>query len=369
MNFLRCLIVLLLISACSDKKASDINNTFGNLPVWTLEQDLLIEENEDLIFGYLLPPEVTSDGEILAADFRNSTIHHFNPDGSHIGTFSAKGSGPGEINQMGSGIILEDNSYLIFDRSEMRFTKFVRQNNSWTHTQIIPTETRIANFYEGPDETVIFYSVSSFNRANINNEQRGHTIGQMRLSGEIIQDSLVYGTVNTHLIRMEDNGFMVRIMPAGYGLNSISQVFNKNIIVHAQTDAFKFTVKDILSGETRDIAYHIEPISLSPAEKDTLVAQVGSQFANIMRDKMPEFHRVIESFIIADNGDIWVRMGTKGRSELDYDWVVMNINGDLLARVKNPTDVNISKIKNGKAYGAKRDEETGFSIHRFKIVN
>lgn len=366
MKALRRIVILILVAACNNN-TQESNNPFTSLPTWSLEQDLLIEESDDLIFGYTYPPEITSDGEILVADFQNSVIHHFNKDGQSLGTFSRKGSGPGEINQMGSGTILEDDTFVIFDRAEMRFTKFRRQHGSWNHTEIIPTATRVSAFSEGPENTIIYHGVTVFDRSNIDNSERGYTLSQMKLSGEILRDSLIYGPVNTHLIRIEGTGFMVRNMPTGYGLNSISQVYNKSLIVHAQTDAFQFTVKNILTDEVKTFSHPIEPVALTSAEKDTLISQVGPQFTSVIRDKMPEYHRIIESFFVSDDGKIWVRLGAKSNPEPEFDWIVVDLDGTLIAKVRNPEGVSISSLKNGKVYGSRRSPETGTSIYRFRI--
>lgn len=366
MKTIRCIAILFIVASCSDN-TPESNNPFSSLSVWSLEQDLLIEESDELIFGYTYPPEIASDGDILVADFQNSVIHHFNASGQNQGTFSRKGSGPGEINQMGSGSMFDDDTFLIFDRAEMRFVRFEKQNGTWGHTEIIPTETRVSAFSQGPNNTIIYHGVTSFDRSNINNDERGYTLSQMKLSGDILRDSLIYGPVNTHLIRIEGNGFMVRNMPNGYGLNSISQVFDKNIIVHAQTDAFKFTVKNIITDEISTFSHPIEPVPLTQAEKDTLISQVGPQFTSVMRDKMPEFHRIIETFFVSDDGNIWARLGPKSNPIPEFEWVVMDLNGNLIARVSNPTGVTISTLKNGHVYGTSRNPETGTSIHRYRV--
>lgn len=370
MNVLRCIVLLFFVVSCSNSDSPKSSNPFADLPVWTLEQDLLIEETDELIFGYTMPPLVTSDGEIIVGDFQNSIIHHFNPNGEHLGTFSGKGSGPGEIDGgLSGGIVLENDNYLIFDRSTMRFTEFTRQNGTWIHTEITPSESPLGIFFEGPENTIITQSLVSFNRSNVNDSDRGYYVRQIDRTGKALRDSLLFGPTNTHLMNVQDDRFTVRGMPAGHGLTSITKVFNKNTVVHASTDAFKFTILDLMDYSVREIQHAITLVPLTSAEKDTLVSQVGEMFASALRAKMPEFHRVIQTFQVDDKGQIWVNVQPFVVDEIEFNWVVMDLEGELLAKVSYPADVSLSFIRHGFAYGTSRNDETGTSIHRYRIIN
>src|SRR5690606_1908256 len=124
---------------------------------------------------------------------------------------------------------------------------------------------------------------------------------------------------NTHLMNVQDERFTVRGMPAGYGLTSISRVYDQNTIVHASTDAFRFTILELNTNTTREIFHSIPPIPLTSAEKDTLVSQVGNMFASAMRAKMPEFHRALHTFQIDDKGLIWVNVNPFEVNETEYN--------------------------------------------------
>lgn len=369
MKLIRCIVLLFFVASCNHSDNPDSSNPFADLPVWTLEQDLLIEESDDLIFGYTMSPQVTSDGEIIVADFQNSIIHHFDPNGDHLGTFSGKGSGPGEINGgLSGGVVLQNDNFLIFDRSTMRFTEFTRQNGSWTHTDISPSESPLGIFFEGPDNTIITQSLVSFNRSTLNESDRGYYVRQIDRTGKVLRDSLLFGPTNTHLMNVQDDGFIVRGMPSGHGLTSISKVYELNTIVHASTDAFRFTILDLNTNTTREIHHTIPLIPLTSAEKDTLVSQVGNMFASAMRAKMPEFHRVLHTFQLDDDGLIWVNVNPFKVDETEYNWVIMNMEGELLAKMNYPEGVSLANIQNDMAYGSSRNPETGTSIHRYRII-
>jgi hypothetical protein len=369
MKLIGCIVLLLFVVSCSKTETSVSNNPFTDLPVWTLEQDLLIEESDDLIFGYTMSPQVTSDGEIIVADFQNSIIHHFDSEGDHLGTFSGKGSGPGEIDGgLSWGIVLENDNYLIFDRSTMRFTEFTRQNDTWIHTEITPSESPLGIFFEGPENTIITQSLVSFNRSNVNDSGRGYYVRQIDRTGKALRDSLLFGPTNTHLMNVQDDRFTVRGMPAGYGLTSITKVFNKKTVVHASTDAFKFTILDLTDNSVREIQHAITPVPLTSAEKDTLVSQVGDMFASAMRAKIPDFHRAMHTFQIDDKGLIWVNVNPFEVDETEYNWVIMNMEGELLAKMSYPENVSLANIQNDMAYGSSRNSETGTSIHRYRII-
>ena len=368
MKVIQALLLASLVYACTPSQPDEQSNPIENIPVWTLEETITIQETDDFIMGFVGSPLVTSKGEILLPEFRASKIFHFDAQGAYLGTFSQKGSGPGEINDYSTAIITKDDKYVVFDRSEMRFTIFDKDNDTWKHTEMINTETNPGQFFEGPDNTIIGRTQVSWNRRNLNEPDRGYYLRQMTYSGTILKDSLIFGPVDNFLVWETEQAFSVTSIPGGHGLTSFSEIYDENTIIHAQTDRFEFTILDIENGETRTISHDLPLVPLTPAEKDTMLAQVRSQFVNALQDKMPEYKRAINSFFVDDVGNIWVNITPIPDAETAYNWLIMDFDGKFLGKLQSPKNFTLSTSKNGLVYGMRRSNETGITVSGFKII-
>ena len=368
MKHLLVISLLILVSACSSKQPSEIAQSSGDIPIWSLTETVSIQESNDLIFGYAIGPAVTSDDEILIVDIQKYVVHHFSPDGTHLGTFSQSGSGPGEMKNFSGSIITSNDEFVVFDRSEMRFTFFESLDGTWTHTKMINSETVPSVFFEGTDQTIIGRTTISFNRSNLNKPDPGYYVRQMTYEGEILKDSLLYGPMNNFLVWETNNGFTIRSFPGEYGETAFTSVYDKNTIIHATSEIFEFTIMDVNTGETRTFFHDIPRIPLTSAEKDTLISQAGDRFASAMREKMPSHKRAINSFFVDDEGRIWVNVPTPAEDDPAYNYLILDLQGEFLGKVSTPNGRSISTVANNKVYVTKRDPESGTSIHVYTIT-
>lgn len=89
---------------------------------------------------------VRDDGHVFVADgYGNAAIHHFSPDGQHLGQWGAPGTGPGQFN-LPHGIAIDpEGRILVADRENERIQIFAPDGRSigeWIDVQR-PTQVRV----------------------------------------------------------------------------------------------------------------------------------------------------------------------------------------------------------------------------------
>jgi hypothetical protein len=99
------LAVMLLVSCSSD------NPSVGSPSLLALDTVLLVE-TDSLFVGQPTGFAAAEDGTYLIADLRNATVHHYAPDGRHLGRLGQRGRGPSEF-ASGPGVAIATGDSLV----------------------------------------------------------------------------------------------------------------------------------------------------------------------------------------------------------------------------------------------------------------
>ncbi len=101
----------------------------------SLTEELVIGGDENASEEYLFtcPTEICTDSQnnIYVADYNRSEIRVFNRQGEYIKSIGKKGKGPGEILEVLSMTIDENDNLIVVDRSNDRFTVFTDFGNNF----------------------------------------------------------------------------------------------------------------------------------------------------------------------------------------------------------------------------------------------
>ncbi len=353
-------------------------NPLIHLQEWTVDHHLTIQEPNDVLIGRIFHIDITSEGHIITGDISENHFLEFNSQGDFLGTISQRGSGPGENEQISSFFINNNDELVLHDGRTMRITLFKNEQDSWRHHQMHAldnSETSIGTIYPGPDSESLFAANSiSINYNNVHQDAIYRVVNQVDLTGHTISDSLARGQFDNFLINMSSDFFTIRGFPGSMGINSYFTVIDQRYIISATNNEFRITIYDHQTGEQSQIHYDIPKNELTQREQQDLLDQAGQNFRSSMREKMPQHHPVIHQLLSDDNQQIWVQITpvdndqNEDLNESIPNWLILNLDGDLLGKLYLPTDLNVRQIRNHQIYAVNAPDDDAPTIEVFRYT-
>jgi hypothetical protein len=346
-------LILLLISGCtSDDRQTEFDVTI--LPEWTLTHEFDVTEPDNILFGNIDRLGVLSSHDIIVADQTNKQFYHFNTDGEFVATFSEEGGGPGEMDQISSFYITPDDELVVYDRGNMRFTVFEYRNGAWHHTAIHnhdDSAVSMSSIFAGPGDFIYALTSNVWGMDAINATEWHQTIHLINTSGNIIRDSVATEQVDNFLLHVMDQGFMILTIPGSVGLTSYFDVIGQRYIVSARSDEFAIRVLDTDTGNQSKFHYPIKRIEFTDAEKQDIMESVSSNFRRQMREKMPDYQRVIRSVVTDNHERIWIKISVDNERENQPNWIIMNLDGSLEGQIYIPNETTVRAVRDSRIYG------------------
>jgi hypothetical protein len=139
------MILLFISTSCTSN-----NKQYDSINAPLIEAELLfkIEDNEEILFGWISDVLMTSKGDILVADVTRKKIHRFKEDGEFGGVYLSEGRGPGEVQRMAGNIsITDDDNVLLFDSALRRVSLYELTDNNLNVIRDINLEPFPSHFY------------------------------------------------------------------------------------------------------------------------------------------------------------------------------------------------------------------------------
>lgn len=106
-----------LCYSCNSSEDDTDAIDYSSLGELSTEVVLEIGESDDYLPDYIDELVVTGDGTILAYDNGHTTIEQFDSDGTHLGTVAREGQGPGELDNVSSLHVLNEDTLIVQSRS------------------------------------------------------------------------------------------------------------------------------------------------------------------------------------------------------------------------------------------------------------
>lgn len=370
----RFLIVLLsafLIQSCGSGSDSGDNNQIDYATIDSLQTQVVMEigETDDYLPGQLTSLVVTSNGDILVADWAGKTIEQFDSEGNHRATIAKEGNGPGEVGNYFSLRLLWNDTLLVSQSLSQR-DFFVPDNDGiyrFDHSQKSSEATErsfsiIANHSDSSyyaSEIQVF--TPSLNEGE-NEDYRQAPLMVVNSSGELLQDSVQTYKQGNWLVERSSNSIRVRSIPFRHE-DDLAMVGNGDYLI-ARVDSnaiFRYSSNHELMKKiplnvaerpitSDDLAYELDE-DLDPSTRNKLEARIG--------DFKPPYLNVY-----ATEDYIWLHTNT---SEAGKEMVVIDYEGNPVGKFMLPEVDSIEEIRGNSLYTIHESPEVGHLIRKYEI--
>ncbi|MCC5904562.1 MAG: 6-bladed beta-propeller [Balneolaceae bacterium] len=327
---------------------------------------------DDVLLGSWISVAVDNQRRVCIADHQENVIHLYNSDGSYNRQIGRAGDGPGEFRQI-SQMRTDDHYLHVKDPTLQRITRFNIETFEVAGTVSVTVDSNqdgpvpySASFDLLPDGNYLMHMGMSFWQGYPESDAYRSKTGKIldTISGNYRPGNVYTFQESEALVHREGRALMVISVP--YKHNSVVEYHNGQII-NGFSDRFLLKFYNLNSQYQRAVYYPFPKIPLDRNVILGIYADTNEQMRDIIRqDNMPENWPAFDTFIVDDEGRIWVKMFTD-----DYDtsrYVVLENSGELLAEFNWPRENLIQQIKNGFLYTIEENEDGLRRIVKYEIT-
>ncbi|SHE30537.1 6-bladed beta-propeller protein [Fodinibius roseus] len=389
-NILFDILIFVICIGCSNRSAVDLpehikNQDLENLTIYQADVQpnqtiQLIREqafgnSEDVLIGNPSQLEADRSGRVYIGDSQQKSIHVFQPDGNYLSSIGREGQGPGEFQWIGNMQILSDELF-IYDPNSHRLNVFRIPENSNTAPEFLHSVVISGDNFEGIPEA----NFMSPRLYRIRND--GSLILFSRNSiFQYRQDPEFQGVTRYYLVNMEDETSIDTIfemdmpehivtewftIPAPFNARGLMALSSDDRIFSVWTDDILIKVHSPDGVYERSFYYPFVNHDLNREDAINSMDDHEQLQKAVRSMELPKTWPALDRMFIDDKDRIWIATIV---DDLDiFEWWVMNEEGELLTRFNWPRSKQIVKVKNGKLYARKTEEETGLEeIVRYDI--
>lgn len=366
-------VLLVVVSACST--SSDPSTTeslpegYSDAGMIELEESLRIGEETGTIFGGISGVVANDKGYIFVADYENTHIRVFSPEGDSLATFGRKGEGPGEF-QFLSDVDISERGLAVFDRRRRRITVFGdRPPFEVVSTVELPV---IDQATPGPllsSTAAGFLMTYSTGFGSI--EQNGIQLGPDRrvtridTAGETMEDSLLVVPGSQTLMRREGNRIMFAMMPFSRGPKFA--VGPSGTLYYGRTDSLLVESFTPNGEHVTTVEFPYEYMPISEAEIDSLMSDRSDWTRQMVKSSDAVNTRpAFDQLLVDDQGRLWIDV-TGELSDRTTPWRIVDFETKTVRQAELPKNVSIESIREGKIYGVQTDEYGVDEVVVFRI--
>lgn len=368
------ILTLFCINSCGVEKSDIQDEDLATVPILEVQSLLEITETDDVLFSSISGlVRSDSDNNLFIGDRGQKLIFVFDDSGQHIDTFGGEGSGPGEFKEIQDMHIgYQSDTLFIFDRREFRVNRFHRDSeNNWNYTnsftlqEIDPLLHQPGRLIHVPDTGFLLEQTIYYILMGAENPKE-YPVTLIDLNGNKISDEQFRLPLDEIAVNREGGAIRgINFLP--FGRKSILKVGPEGHLYHNWTDQLEISQID-LSGDTISaFSLSIENPQVEAEEKQYWIDAHIDEMHELLRETIPATKPIVEDFYIDEEQRIWVNIHSD-ISE-DYNWLVLENNGDVIGGFSLPENIQISDVRHGNLYGAVENEETGeLSVLVYNLV-
>ena len=153
-----------------------------------------------------------------------------------------------------------------------------------------------------------------------------------------------------------------------FGRKSIIRFSQDGRIYHGWSGEVNIKVYTSRGNQVEVIKGSHESVEVTQDDVENLLNSYSSEdFKEAIREAdLPSVWPAYESFLVDDEGRVWIKMNTKSREQ--SSWVIFNKEGERIYTVKLPQNVALKVIQGEHAYGVETDENNGVqTVVRYDI--
>ncbi len=323
----------------------------------SLTEELTVGEsgNPDESFSQVGVFVVDEEGTIFALDFKDQKIKVFDRTGKYLRSFGKPGQGPGELG-MASGIQLTaDNTLVVEDATNRRLAQFK------------PTGEFIKNIS----------TADKLGLVNVLFDGEGNILGREMGLGE--DNTKMYFEIKKFdsglqpLFTLDKIEFPIPVPGSGTKMDildliSVYQFSPEGDIYYGRNARYDIKVYSPEGKHVRTIQKEYDPVKVTQKDIDEMLERIPSVAGGVnLKDlfSFPEYFPPFQSFVLDDQGRMFVRTYTKGKTEGEYVIDVFDPEGQFISQFITKADLRL--LKAGRAYGIEETDEGFQTIKKYAV--
>jgi len=312
--------------------------------------------NPDQAFSQVGVFVVDGEGGILALDIKDQKIKVFDSSGKFLRLIGKPGQGPGELG-MASGVqLMADNTLVVEDITNRRLALFK------------PSGEFIRNISTSDKLGLVNILLDS--KGNFIGREMGLAEGNAKMFFEIKK----FDANLKPLFTLDKLEFPIPIPGSGAKMNvlemmSIYQFDPAGNIYYGRNADYEIKIFSPEGKHIRTIQKEHDRVKVTQADIDEMLERIPNVAGGVNIKDMfsfPDIFPPFQSFILDDQGRLYVRTFTKGKAKGEYEIDVFDAEGKFFAQFITKSDLRLWKAD--KAYGIEETEEGYQVIKRYSVL-
>lgn len=360
---------------------------------WEVEEELRIgslDGDAEYAFGNVVGIEVGSDGSIYVLDQQAQEVRSYDAEGAFLERLGRPGSGPGELTQGASALVLgRGDTLLVADPGAQRMNRYVPSVGEAGSFPLPVTEGIAVKWALTPERELVQQAMF-LALPGQGQEAPVSTPANQLLLRDLdgsVRDTIMELTPSDNF-EMGDSGPRMRI----FGAESVWGLTEDGRIVSGMSDDYRIEVRGLDGELQRVFTKPFEPRPISESDQrvylealETMLEAQGvpQQAMEVLRSGI-SFAASYPAFINmlgGPNGSIWIQhvqtpdnvQEAGGVFDLQQDvggpdWDVFDADGRYQGVLRLPTRFNLIRIVGDQLYGVWRDDLDVQHVLRLRLV-
>ena len=365
-SLLSSICVILLLAGCgggsSGPNLGDWTLTTDEL---TLTKDLQVSESEAFYFGRIFDLDVTSEGQMVVADWDAKNIKVLRPDGTLLDTLGREGEGPGEFQQLRSVQVARGDSIYAYDPRRSRLTVFAPPPSlTLARTLTISREEGFAGQVHVLEDRLLGAFGSGVSPEDGVRRPAPDPWRWINASGTP-GDTVMMARQRKRAL--ESTNGRIRIRPIPFARRTQTAVGPQSRLYYGWTDSLRIAAQAPDGTSEAVASVPTEPIPVQEAERDSALTHLDGEMKGMLASALPDTKPAFTDLIVADTGRLWVERPPKKPGTETVSWWVLNPESKTIHEVQLPAEVTLEAVRNGKAYGTTETEMGAPAVVRYRI--
>lgn len=343
---------------------------------WRIVEEIRIGSDDGdspEVFGRIGALATDSVGRIWVFEAQDQVIKVFDRSGKFVRSVGRRGGGPGEFANAAGIEALPDGRMVVFDHQNARVSwfdsagKFLSSVKLSGGIQVFPWPGRL-------DRYGFLHDIASASRG-----VRPGTFGLalVRYDQTMVPlDTVVMpqwqGTSNTFDLDMSGGGSIRASVP--YSEGQLSRLGPDGTVWAVLTGSYELLQINREGDTARLVTKPFTPVPVTDLEKDTAIARLKwftDQGGKVDRGRIPNTKPIVQDFIVADDGYLWIQKATADTSLNGRRFDLFDPEGRFLGEVSIPFVMSLSprpKVTSEFLIATTQDEDGIPYVVRARII-